>query len=264
MRAMKRALVLGAALLAGAFAAHAGDCSSCAASKLCDAHAAADKEALKALREGLSNADPAVRKGAIEVFAEACAAHGNCRPPGNAAALAAALKDPEGSVRALAAERMGAQDSKTAGQIFAREMDPLVKVLDKEPRGAKEEAAWVANYEYLGGIAKALAAMGNEDAGPAMARMLGSSRLKVLNTAADAAPSVRSKLVPPAMIEAIDRVRFSKPGAERDATWVRLLKGWEAMTHAGTKSPNPSDPADAVRFVEDCKAWWKANEKSWK
>lgn len=261
---MKRALFLALALAAVACAASAGDCVSCTAAKLCDAHAAADKEALKALREGLSNPDPAVRKGAIELFGEACAAHGNCRPPANAAALAAALKDPDSAVRALAAERMGAQDSKTAGQVFAREMDPLVKMLDKEPRGAKEEAAWVANYEYLGGIAKALAAMGNEDAGPATARMLGSTRLKVLNTAADTAPSVRSKLVPPAMIEAIDRVRFSKPGAERDATWVRLLKGWEAMTHAGTKSPNPSDPADAVRFVEDCKAWWKVNEKSWK
>lgn len=261
---MKRALLLAAALLAGASPAPAGDCASCTASRPCDTHAAADKEALRALREGLGKPDPAVRKGAIELFAEACAAHANCRPPGNAAALAAALKDPESSVRALAAEKLGAQDSKTAGQIFAKEMEPLVKMLDKEPRGAKEEAAWVANYEYLGGIAKALAAMGNEDAGPATARMLGSTRLKVLNTAADTAPSVRSKLVPPALIEAIDRVRFSKVSAERDATWIRLLKCWEALTHAGTKSPNPSDPADAVRFVEECRLWWKVNEKTWK
>ncbi len=254
--------VLAIALLSGG--AEAGDCAACTAAKLCDPHVAGDKEAAKAFREGMGNPDPAVRIGAITLFAEACAAHSNCRPAVNAQLLASALRDPDGGVRSKAAELMGEQDSKTVGPLLAKETESLVKMLDKEPRGAKEEAAWVANYEVLNGICTALATMGNEDAGAAMAKMLASTRLKVLNSAADAAPKVKSKLVPPAFIEAIDRVRFSKPGGDRDATWIKLLKGWEAMTHSGTKSPDPADPSDAIRYVNDCKAWWKANEKTWK
>lgn len=244
--------------------AEAGDCPACTATKLCDPHVAADKEAAKVLREGLGSPDPATRIGAITMFAEACAAHSNCRPAMNAHLLAAALRDPDGTVRGKAAASLGEQDRKTVGPILAKETESLVKMLDKDPKGAKEEAAWLANYECLKGICSALAAMGNEDAGAAMAKMLASTRLKVLNSAAETAPKVRSKLVPPAFIDAIDRVRFSKPGADRDATWINLLKGWEAMTRSGTKSPDPADPSDAIRYVNDCKTWWKANEKTWK
>jgi HEAT repeat protein len=245
-------------------AALAADCPDCTTSKLCEPHAAADKEAARALREGLANPDPAVRSGAIDLFADACAAHANCRPAVNASMLASAIRDQDSGVRAKAAEKLGAQDSRTVGPILDKEIDPLVKKLDKDPRGVKEEAAWLANYEYLKGICAALGAMGNADAGPAMAKILASTRLKVLDLAAETSAKVKAKEVPPAYIEAIDRVRYSKPSPDRDATWVRLLKGWEAMTKSGTRAPDPSDSSDAVRFVNDCKAWWKANEKTWR
>ena len=54
-------------LFASAWDASAADCADCTATKLCETHAAADKEATKALREGLANPDPAVRSGAIDL-----------------------------------------------------------------------------------------------------------------------------------------------------------------------------------------------------
>ncbi|MEK7469387.1 MAG: hypothetical protein AAB074_18590 [Planctomycetota bacterium] len=261
---MKRLLKIFFALLTAAGIASAADCPACTVAKLCEPHATADKEAAKAFREGVGNPDPAVRSSAIDLFADACAAHANCRPAANAMLLAAALKDSAAGVRAKAAEKLGAQDPRTVGPILDREVDALLKKLEKDPKGAREEEAWLGNFEFMKGICAALSAMGNADAGPATARILGSTRLKVLDLGAETAPKVKAKEIPPAFIAAIDRVRFSKVSAERDATWVRLLKGWEAMTKSGTKPPDPVDPGDAVRFVNDCKAWWKANEKTWK
>jgi len=261
---MKPLLPVLVLLAVAARGASAADCAACTATKLCEPHVTSDKEAGKAFREGLGKPDPAVRASAILLFAEACALHSNCRPVANALLLAAALKDPDGAVRGKAAEKLGGQDAGTVGPILGKEAEPLRKKLEKNPKGAKEEAAWLANYDFLKGICVALAAMGGAEATPALVEFLASTRLKVLDAAIEAAPKVRTKEVINAMIGAIDRVRNTPAGGDRDATWVKLLKTWEEMTRSGIKAPDPSDPNDAIRFVTECKAWWKTNEKTWK
>ncbi len=242
----------------------AGECPACTAAKICDPHAASDREALKALSEGMRNPDPEARKGAIEAFAAATREHANCRPPANASALAAAMKDPDCVVRSLAAERLGEQDARTACAVLDREADSLLKKLAKEPKGAREEQAWLDDYEVIAGVCAGLGAVGGPPAGKTMEKILTSVRLKVLDVACEYFPKIRDKAVPPAVIAAMDRVRVTTLNADRDRVWLALMKAWDAMTKANVRMPDPTDPADAQRYVQDCRAWWKANEKTWK
>ncbi|MEK7468530.1 MAG: hypothetical protein AAB074_14055 [Planctomycetota bacterium] len=253
------------ALAIFALPARAADCAACTASKLCAPHVESDKEACKALQTGLANADPAVRKSAIDMFAEACSAHLNCRPASNAALLGAALKDTDPAVRIRAAGQLGlTQDPRTTVKLLNPFIDPLGKRLDKEPKPGKDEVAWDHDFDFMKAIIVALAATGVPEAGPPMVRILGCARLIVTEAAAQECHRVRSREVPPAILERFDEVKKTPPETYRDRAYMALVAAWEKLTTSGVPPPAANSAGEANRWLSDCKAWWKANEKKFK
>jgi hypothetical protein len=253
-----------ALLLSGSLAL-AADCPDCDAAKqkTCEKHAAADKDAAEALRKGLADPNPDNRFAAIQAYAKACEEHANCRPPANAMVLGTALKDPNGDVKAEAAARLGAQDPRTATALLEKEVEPVVKRLAKDPKGADEEEKWLQDFAFVTGIAEGCAGIG-EMAGAVMARILTSTRYKVLTMACRHVAAVRSKKVPPALIDAMEKVLTSVVSQERDQCWVEMIKAWEGLTKSNIKQPVATDAADGRRYLSDCRSWWKANERTWK
>ncbi|MBI2922648.1 MAG: HEAT repeat domain-containing protein [Planctomycetes bacterium] len=254
-----------ALLLACALSARADTCAECSSDKLCARHTEEDKAAARSFQKEMGHPDPEARKAALEAFAANCRLHNNCQPPANAQILGIALKDSSPAVRAAAAKLMGEQHGPTAAKLLEKEVEPLVKRLGKEPKNEKEDLVWLADFDCLSAICEGLGILAVPEAGPAMVKVLDSNRLKVLTVAAKHLVTIRSKVLVPALIAAIDRVRTTGPGADgRDAAYLGLMTAWEKLTNSGVKLPAPGDVSEASRFVADCKAWWKANEKTWK
>lgn len=254
-----------AIVLACAVSASAEICADCSADKLCARHLEEDKAAAKTFQKEMGHPDPEARKTALEAFAAGCRLHSNCRPPANAQLLGIALKDPSPALRALAAKLLGEQHGPTAAKLLEKEVEPLVKRLGKEPKNEKEDQAWLDDLDVMSGICEGLGILAVPEAGPAMAKVLESNRLKVLTVASKHLATIRSKVLVPALIDTIDKVRKTGPTADgRDAAYLGLMTAWEKLTNSGVKLPVPGDAAEATRFVSECKAWWKANEKTWK
>jgi hypothetical protein len=240
-------------------------CGQCTAAKICEPHAQSDKEAMKALREWLAQPDSDQRLRGLEDFANACRAHDNCRPAANAQAMAAGLRDPEGRVRARAGELMGeTQDPRQAGILLSKEVAPLVKKLMKEPRGPKEEQAWVSDFDAISGILRGLGMAASEEAGGGVAEALKSTRIRVLDQALTQAPKVRAKIVVEAVIDAFARIVDTPQETERNAVYMKTLDTWEKLTSKDVRRPDTKDGSDGKRYHVEMKQWWKANEAKWK
>jgi len=247
-----------------ALTARADDCATCTAAKLCAPHTESDKDACKKLQAGLGNPDPAVRKTAIDAFAAACFAHANCRPAANAALLGAALKDTDPAVRIRAAGQLGlTQDPRTTVKLFDPLIDPLLKKLGKEPKPGNEEVAWDNDFDFMKAIIHALSVAAVAEAGPPMVRIICGKRMIVIEAAALECHSIRSKDLPPAILASLEAVKQTPPDPFRDRAFNALTAAWEKLTTSGVKAP-VAGASDANRWLAECKAWWKANEKGWK
>lgn len=245
----------------------AADCPQCTAQKACDAHVASDKAAAEALRDGLKWKEPGARQKAVEAFAEATGAHANCRPAANAQSMAAALRDPHASVYATAAELLGTtQDGRAAAGILSKELDAILKRTAKAPKSDAEKIAWNDDLTRLEGIAKGLEGCGVPEAGPPMAKMLGSAELQVLKLVGNRCKDVRGREVPPAILDAIERCRKMPQSSLRDSIVMAFVNSWEQMTASGIKSPitEKRDPKDMDVWITEAKSWWSKNGKSWK
>jgi hypothetical protein len=252
-------------LILAAGLAAAEPCATCTETKLCESHAQADKEAMKALREWLGQADPDQRVRGLEDFAKSCMGHANCRPAVNAQAMAAALKDPDARVRARAAELLGeTQDPRLAGTLLSKEVSPLVKKLMKEPRSPKEEETWVSDFTALTGILKGLGMAASPEAGVGIAEALKSTRIKVLDVATREAPKVRAKVVVEGLMDAFARVVDTPSETSRNALYMAMIDSWEKLTSRDIRRPDTRDGADGDRYAVEMRQWWKANEAKWK
>ncbi|MBI2922649.1 MAG: hypothetical protein HYY18_16475 [Planctomycetes bacterium] len=261
---MKRLVVL---VLASSLAARADDCATCTAAKECEIHATLDRDAAKALVEGLRRPDPGARQKAVEAFAAACQKHANCRPAANAQALAAALRDPHAAVFAYAAEMLGtSQDGAAVAAILSKEVDPILKRVAKPAKTDKEQIAWNDDISRLKGIVLGLEACGSPDAGAPMAKLLRTGNLEVMRLAANRCKEVRSREVPPAILDALEACRKMPDSTLRGAVFIALSNSWEVLTASGIKSPvnETSDPNESDRFLREAKAWWQKNGKTWK
>jgi HEAT repeat protein len=243
----------------------AADCANCTPAKLCTLHADCDKDAAKKFQEGMGNADPAVRKAALDLFADACFAHANSRPASNALLMGSALKDPDVAVRIRAAGHLGtSQDKLTAIKLFDPLIEPLCKKLAKEPKPGKEEVAWDNDFNFIKAIVHALGEIGIPEAGPAMIKILECARFTVIEEAAKECHKIRSKEMPPALLKRLEEVKKSPPDPFRDRTFTSITVAFEKLTSSGVAQPANSSPGDGTRWLNECKAWWKANEKTWK
>lgn len=252
-------------LAALALPAAAADCPDCKAPKTCDRHTEKDKTAAARFQDEFRNADPAVRAQALDAFGAALDEHANVRTPLAAQLFGVALKDAAPAVRARAAELLGAYgEASAACQALGRDIETIVKKLNKQPKGEKEEADWLANFDTLTGIARGLAATGSPLAGAHFARILASTRLKVLTMVSDHCHKVRARDTVEAVLEALDRVRNTPANADRDKAYLALMTCWEKLTTSGVRNPTPGDTADNTRFIQDCRKWWKTNKDTWK
>lgn len=261
---MKRALLL---VLAGSLAARADDCVTCTAAKECELHAAADRDAAKALQEGLKRPDPGARQKAVEAFVAACGAHANCRPAVNAQVLASALRDPHAAVYSMAAEFLGtSQDGAAAAAILAKEIDPILKRIGKPAKTDKEQIVWNDDISRLKGIVLGLEACGSPDAGAPMAKLLRTGNLEVLRLVGNRCKEVRSREVPPAVLDALDACRKMPDSTLCSAVFVALSNSWEILTASGIKSPvnEARDPNESDRFLKEAREWWQKHGKTWK
>lgn len=258
-----RILSLALCLLCFRFAA-AEDCAECTPKALCATHAASYKAAGEAMSAAARDGDAGKRKEAILAFGRECATHANCRPQTWMKALLGFLNDPALEVVEAAAKTLGGtQDAALAG----RHGGAAALALKKEIEGLKPDQAKAREerLKRLEAIAEGVLPAG-EHAAPAVAGLLTSADLDVMEIGAIRCRRTRGAQMPKVVLEAIERCRTMPASGKRDLVCQDLVVSWEELTKSGIKSPisDARDPAEMDRWINEARAWVRKFLATWK
>lgn len=244
--------------------AGAEDCVDCTPGSLCATHEASHKAAGEALKAAARDGDAGKRREAILAFGRECAAHSNCRPASYVGTLVFFLDDMNLEVVAAAAKTLGETQDPTKFGVHAGR---VVSLLKKQIEGLKPAAAREREdrLKQLEAIVEGLLPAG-EHVAPAVAGLLSSADLDVLEIGAVRCRRTRGARMPQVVLEAIERCRTMPASEKRDRVCQDLVVSWEELTKSGIKSPisDARDPAEMDRWITEARAWLRKYIGTWK
>lgn len=241
--------------------AAAADCAACTDGSLCGDHRKEEQAALDAYGKVAKDKDPKARIAALGELAKVNLSHDNHRSVAVARKVADALRDPDAEVRREAARLLGStQEARTAaGALATLARAALEKVTKVDPKQAKDNKEYAADFDWLETLYAALAATRSRDAGPLYAAGLESANFDAVRLAAKSCTHLKTREVIGALVKALKRIVDTKQSDAGNLAWRAVSDALPKAT--GDKSIAPQkDAFDMHRFVREWQEWWKANE----